>query len=67
MKQTYTEINDLLQLLKKNESKIEILSALEKFGCTIPVGQSTIDIYDLLLKAGRQDVIEAIKKSGVLD
>jgi hypothetical protein len=41
MKQTYTEFNDLLQLLKKNESKIEFLSALENLGCTIPLGQQT--------------------------
>jgi ACT domain-containing protein len=67
MTKTYTDINDLLQLLKKHESNIKLLSLLEKLGCAIPDGQKTIDIRDLLSKAGRQDVIEAIKKSGVLD
>jgi hypothetical protein len=63
----FTRINELLKAAKGKENQIELFSFLEQLGCEIPTGQETVDIFEVLTKAGRQDVIEAINKSGVLN
>jgi CheY-like chemotaxis protein len=63
----FTKLNELIQVLKEKEAQVQLLALLEQLGCKVTTSQSNIDILDLLTKAGRYDVIEAIKKSGVLD